>query len=243
MRTILISLVFILTGVNIVSAQWTQTNGPQGADIQYIITNSGNILYAASYTHVYRSYNNGNYWELLNPPTTSTAQIFAKDSYLYMLNGNGGLFRSDDEGDTWSSVSELGNKLINSIAFYQDSVYISINQGIFVSNNNGITFDYFPVATDFSLYDELIFAGNYLFTSSLHSAVYSVLRSSDFGRSWIRIDSSGVPEGKYARHYAFANNTLFGSFIYSGIYKSTDLGVHWSQVLSEPDDYYAVLKY
>ena len=248
-KIIFIIVVFLIVHctliINNCMCQWTQTNGPMGAAIQNITTNSGSILYVTSNSHVYRSYNNGGIWELLNPPfeVPAPGQIFAYDSYVYVEYGNGGVYRSADEGHSWNQITELGNSLINSIAFRNDSVYISVGEGVYNSNNNGEIFTFYPVATGLNLNDEMIFAGNYLITSSIYSAVYSVVRSADYGRTWIRIDSSGLPSDKYSRSYAYGNNTLYGSFIYDGIYKSTDFGIHWTEVLDAPDDYYAVLKY
>lgn len=114
-------------------SQWIQTNGPQGAPMNNLAYNGTNTLYSQSENYIHRTNNNGNSWTLLKGPSKNPSTIYAKNTMVFVEDGNGGVYRSTNSGTNWDSIALIGNNLINTTAFYNDSVYISISGGVYIS--------------------------------------------------------------------------------------------------------------
>jgi photosystem II stability/assembly factor-like uncharacterized protein len=216
-----------------------------GASVQQIAWNSSNLLYSITNDYLYKSNNNGISWNKIESINFIPADIcFAKGNYVYIENGNGGVARSSDAGLSWNLIPELGNNLINSVSFYNDSTYIALGGGLYISTNNGTTFTFYPTNSGYTISSEVIFAGDILFAQAYinHIPPYLFIKSSDFGRSWYQTDSIGFPNTRLMRTLLFSNNIVFAGFAYDGLYRSTDNGKSWGTIFSAPDDWNMHLK-
>lgn len=224
-------------------SQWLQTSGPQGAEMRNIKYNGTNTLFAQSEHFIYRSYNNGSSWTLLSCPSKNPYKIFASKAMVFVEDGNGGVYRSTNSGTNWDFVTALGNNLINTIAFYNDSVYLSISGGLYISPDKGTNWTYYPSSFDPGFGDELFFVGNTLYASCNISNTYSFIKSTNYGRSFALIPSSTTPKNITLSSFIYTNGVFFSTFVYDGIYKSTDSCQTWSKVFSAPDFPQIRLKY
>ena len=87
---------------------WQQTNGPFGGDIQALIINSSDHIFAGTWEGgVVRSTDNGVNWTAVNNGLTQrTVYALALNSIGHILAGTyGGIFRSTDNGENWMEVN------------------------------------------------------------------------------------------------------------------------------------------
>src|SRR4051812_2498665 len=86
-------------------AQWQQTNGPFGGNIQCMATN-GNNVYAGTYNGVYVSANNGTNWTLQTNGLASTdvrSIVFCGTTIF--AGTSGGIYSSTNLGNNWIAVN------------------------------------------------------------------------------------------------------------------------------------------
>lgn len=104
------------------------------------LTVDGDHLYAASYSHVYRSEDGGDSWSLtaaLPPEASDLYALLAHDGVLYAGTDTTGVFVSLDHGNSWSVRSSglAGDALrISAFAARGDSLYAATQGGVYVLN-------------------------------------------------------------------------------------------------------------
>jgi photosystem II stability/assembly factor-like uncharacterized protein len=115
-----------------------------GVEVTSLAINSEAEIFASTYDYVYRSTSDGTRWDRLGYNELPYEQIFAlginsKDDVFVGVAGFGGIFRSQDKGDTWiQSNNGLTNTMIDLIVFDDnDVVYIDTGDGLFTSADNG----------------------------------------------------------------------------------------------------------
>lgn len=239
----LVSILFTLIS-NTSAAQWRQTGGPAGAEVGNIVYDGVNTLFAVTNNFLYRSNNNGSSWKLLdNCPSKYPSRIGARNSLVFVEDGNGGIYRSTNAGTNWNFVTDLGNNLINAYAFYNDSVYISIASGIFASPDKGTTWTFNQMPVSPGLGNELFFIGNTMYASCFDNVPVVFQKSTDFGRTFSQIKSNTTPKDKNLSFFIYGGGSFFAGFSYDGIYRSDDSCKTWARI-PNPSDYNAVyLKY
>jgi uncharacterized protein (TIGR03437 family) len=120
----------------------------------FITPGTGNILYATSAGHVYKSIDTGTNWQQLNPtypgeppiqtiPYSNTlAALGPNGNDLYVINGNGNLLKSTDQGATWQLLSpQLYQATLLAIdPSNAANIYFRNSAGIHSSVDGGVTF-------------------------------------------------------------------------------------------------------
>jgi ligand-binding sensor domain-containing protein len=231
-------------------AQWEQTNGPCNVNVRSFFTSPGNAgvtnIFACTDHGLLLSTNSGKNWKLINIGTENN------DVYAMVKIGNsifagayGGVFRSTDNGITWTDVSQGLNSHYSAaiaLAQYPDGkggayLFTSINSyGVFLSKDNGSTWIKMDsgftgssrcinsfITTTYGTSGTNLFAG-----TEGNDAVYVTQNN---GTSWTPV-ITGLPYSSY--DYSLTSNSNGDLFTgtHNGVYRSTNNGANWSKVLS-----------
>ncbi len=134
----------------------SNTGLPIGGGVQSVIITPGvgSIVYATSGGHVYKSIDTGVNWQQLNatypgeppipqsPYSNTLAVLGPNGNDLYVINGNGNLLKSTDQGTTWQLLSQ---QLYQSTLLAIDpsnaaNIYYLTTAGLQRSVDGGVTF-------------------------------------------------------------------------------------------------------
>jgi len=129
---------------------------------------------------------------------------------------------SNDRGETWESITSTMNvNAFFSISFKGDDIYLGTYKGVFVSKNQGNSWneinngiDRFPIVNVF-ISDSILFA---LSDSYLY-------RSNDNGSHWNTVENVYSPD--YMTSY---KNNLYGCSNGGGVIFSSDAGLTWEKI-------------
>ncbi len=222
----------------------------------YILLGKDRILYVATAQGgVWKSEDNGANWSVLTDGLSSLssgALCFSPFDSSIIYYGTGemhfsgdcyfgdGLFRTDDEGQTWHKVAakeRVGAYISHVFVSSLDSntIFISSDRGFLKSNDNGKTWNEilkFSWATDMAVMNDTVFV-------ALHSN--GIYRSVDNGETFTKL--SGLPNSGFARiNFAFSSDhsVIYASFVANdgslyGIYKSIDNGDNWQKLENVPN--------
>ena len=182
------------------------------------LTKNDNFIFAGTLNGVYSSADTGKTWSYLGPEFTILS-VCAIDSIIFTCIQGGGLFRSENNGQTWSPID--GNHYY-SYLLYNNKIFTGTFTGIYVSPNNGLTWDFAAlpnqIITSLSKNDKYFFAANY---------TYGIYRSEDYGITWSE-SNSGIPLNYIHPYTVFAKDSLiFAGFTSNKIYLSIDNGLNW----------------
>jgi hypothetical protein len=169
------------------------------------------------------------------PTTMSISPLIMVDDVLLAGSSRRGLFRSSDNGTTWT-VSNTGlPPLANSTAFavIDSLIFISLYYpaGVYVSSDKG--YNWFPVNSGFP--EDSFFSVHTL--AVIDTKLYAgtdngVYRSVDRGKNWESITTTIKP---YTRVMSFANSDsrlCFYNNYYNAVFFSADNGVTWEEKIS-----------
>lgn len=164
-----------------------------------------------------------------------TNEIVKSGSFLVLNAGNGGIYRSIDNGSSWT-LSNAGlpcNLSVQGLVEHNGVLYVSISRsGIYMSTNNGGS--WVPVnsgienLTFYSLYAE----GSNIYAGYSEGGAYY---SSDNGISWISISNT-------VSDMSFNEFLTFNSKLYAGgrssslsasrsLFQTSDNGANWTPVI------------
>lgn len=111
----------------------------------YSLSSTGSTLAGGDSGRIFRTTNNGNNWQLIQvTPGVGTFHTIIKDIYnlTYAVNDSTGIYRSDNDGITWSKKnSGLKDSAITTIAFTNTGKLIagSMKGDVYLSADNGET--------------------------------------------------------------------------------------------------------
>jgi len=154
--------------------------------------------------------------------TANSAGVFA-GSY------SDGVYRSTDDGVTWTQVNNgLNNLTIWGLAVSGDTLYAGTGMGAYRSTDNGDNWTDISngLAGIYALYD-FVFVGSDILVGTLNS----VFKSTDHAASW-NYSGSGIVSASSSIQSLVGNGTsLFaGSYNLGSVYYSGDTGVTWNSV-------------
>lgn len=223
-RFSLLVIFYSIIVLNYSLAQWVQIGTGMGTDqiINAFYVN-GNILYAGTYSGIYRSTNNGNSWTSTSINNKAVLSFAPSGNNLYAGTNISGVLLSTDYGVSWNQTG-LNNQFVYSVAVNNNYVYAGTGgQGIFMSTNYGTNWTQTLVNNrdirSFVILNNVVFAGCY------GSGVYV---STDNGTTWAL---SNLSRPVYALG-SKGNVVYAGVFdLYNvsmrGVYFTTNNGTGW----------------
>lgn len=236
----LLSIILLVVLVNSLAGQniWEPINFPDTLRSKAINAEKDGILFIATgedagYYGLFRSFDDGNSWELIDADTTSPyVNIFTikySDENVLFIGANSSIYRSFNDGDTFEKVFTGADNIIKINFSPENEIYAVGWSYIIRSSDGGNTW-------------ETLFAGGNMFFSDidfgLNGEIYTVggsydgpgtgsgfHRSLDHGTTWENI---GITD----QHLNFIEVNKNGIILVGGdsapIYISYDKGVSWT---------------
>lgn len=178
-------------------------------------------------------------WQMLNSPLATpeiTKLAVAPNGYVYAQSSNRELFRSEDNGLTWSNISTLINAA-NNFTFGNDGkIYATSAGGIAISTDLGITWERKQLTLDGSIADIEITSNGYIVACQAYGySTYfnGVYISTDDGNQWTKIVSGLDGEALIGLCKDLFGN-LYTITEWGAIFKSTDEGYNWNLMIDLP---------
>ncbi|MGO9481797.1 MAG: WD40/YVTN/BNR-like repeat-containing protein [Candidatus Kryptoniota bacterium] len=217
-------------------ATWSGiSNGLPGNQV-FSIAVEDTTLFAATFSNgVFRSTDNGKSWMQASTGIVSSEvfSIAGSGSVVCAEMDYNSVFSSTDYGTTWTADTSLHVPGVYSVAVIGNKIYAMTESGIFVSSDNGGTWNTLNGGVmDTSDPSMLIQSGPNLIAAC--RAYKTVFISSDNGITWKYM--SGLPP--FASLATSGSNVLAGTV--SGIFLSTDNGETWAVVNDLLDDINAI---
>ncbi|HZV12192.1 MAG TPA: T9SS type A sorting domain-containing protein [Candidatus Kapabacteria bacterium] len=187
-------------------------------------------------TGLYMSADSGKHWVPRSnglPSYWSSSTYATLGNYIFVADMIDSLYRSSDNGATWSAVKNTPpGAIIEALQVKDSLLFMGTRDGIFSSSDQGNSWNYasngfmFWNPSAFFANDSVILAGIQLYTAFYHQPTDGILlRSSNAGDSWIT-DSNGIDPG-----YFFSSFTSVGKDIFAGtdggVFVSSDNGINW----------------
>ena len=177
------------------------------------------------------SISNGNaQWQQTNGPYGGYASCIAANANAIFCGGEGGIFRSTDNGANWNRVlTGPAAGTVYSIAATDSEIFAGTINGIFISRDNGDTW----VQSDSGLnhYATNNWAYSFLINgANIFAGTYAgVYLSVNGGFSWTKMNTQ-YTEDIYS--LAMKGDTMFAGTYNGGILFSPDSGNTWAQLNS-----------
>ena len=243
---------FIMTSN--VFGQWTQSKGLENSTVTSFTSIGNNLLAGVEGGYVYLSKDSGATWTSID--TLASAQycpnctlVFVPSITIYTDGTNvfagsaadsGSVHISTDSGLTWKEYDPSFVQNINCFTSLGGILFAGTDDGVFRSNNYGIT--WFPSnnGLSFGNYDStynhapqvtrLAVKGNDLFAGTSGEGLFF---SADSAANWIQIDSGLTNLEIYGLSvidsYIFAGAFKFPGNSTGGVYVSANNGTTWNQ--------------
>ena len=226
-----------LSWVNLHPDSWLKLY-PMGYPTSFVyriaVSGSG-AIFGASAHGLLVSRDNGSTWDTIYPDgsASSVVEVCADDAGLVLYSVNGKLFRSIDDGNTWTSQTvTYGSGIkttLNSITIRKDGIlYAGHNKGVLKSTDAGLSWSdcgsgwssgsYYSISTN-SL--------GYIFVVNVPDG--GIFRSTDNGNSWNPI-ISGLPYAKFGALAVDQNDCLYINLGDLGLFQSTNHGNTWKEI-------------
>lgn len=160
----------------------------------------------------------------------SVIGVASQGTTVFVQTSPVGLFRSTNLGASWQQVSSMAGGGFDRRGLVKrgDTMYVGGDGGVFISTDNGGFWNTYQAnvfaaarISSFAIVDTLMFAGQM-------NLGYGVLRSTDGGRFWIRVNSGLTTLGsRNINKLAIIGSTIFAGTA-TGIFVSSNLGESWS---------------
>lgn len=199
------------------------------------------IIYAGTYGGIYKSTNSGQSWASSGLVGNDVGSIalspgYSTDHMLFAGTNGHGIYKSADEGQSWSA-SGLSTVYASSIAlspdFSTDTVVFagtSDGHGIYKSSNGGSSWTQSNSGLSNLCVKSIAISPAY---TSDHTVFTDGFKSTDEGLSWSAIGPVGISLFSIAISPTYeSDHTVFAGTYSHGVYKSTDYGQNWTQIVS-----------
>jgi len=234
----LLLLSIILCNINLLLAQWKQTNGPYGGDVLSFAVIGTNLFASTDGGGVFVSTNDGESW---NKVVSGLINYHIKcltvsGNNLIAGTSGGGVFITTNNGISWKPTnSGLPPKAnITSLAVSGSNLYVgTLENGIFRSTSNGESWTQIhtgEVNFPATMYPQLTTI-NCLAASKANlfaGAGFGILRSTDNGVTWTAIESV-TATGSNVHCIEISGNNIFAGDE-SNVSLSINNGTSWTKL-------------
>ena len=230
--------------------------------ITTMVVSDSNIFIGTSGNGIFSSKDNGKTWDEKNKGLTAIEiNAFAyKDNLIFAGSANYGLFTSNDHGVSWSKANNgIVTNYIYSLITKDNNVFAGTYDGIYVSENNGISWELIHSlsAHDFEIIENTLFAGgndglvlttdngkswrnsplfflqNITALTSIEDTLFVGTSLNGViavkGSSWFERKNELNPNAKSVRSFETIGNTLY-VVTWSGTYYSKNNGITWEEM-------------
>lgn len=207
------------------SGKTWQNSTLQDVPINSLALEDTHMLVGTSYG-VYQSTNTGKDWSQINAGLNSAVikALVTSNSTLFAGTYGNGVYSSIDNGDTWIPFGDGVYPMVTGLGIDGDDLYAGTLGGIYRSNVNSPTW--------YSITEGFYATGSQSFifkeNSILASSDDGVIRSTDNGITWQRIDSIHI---SYSYYQSFAlldqGSRILAGYNNKGIRLSMDNGTTW----------------
>jgi len=213
---------------------WTQKNGALNLHhyflVRQLFEGNNNSIIAVTDISIFKSYDSGENWVVsqngINEMGTDGFGTIDED--LFMSSFQGGIFKSTDNGQSWTDINPDGITALRYMTVMESILWLtnSSTGGInFTSGDNGDTWHFITPPSGGS-FDSYIENNQYLLVTT-NAEDGGIARSVNLGQTW---ETLSVNNGAAAPKRL----TKFGDAIYVGdhnsgyIWRSTDNGLTWA---------------
>lgn len=189
-------------------------------------------LFAGKQDGLLQSNDNGRTWVASAFPTLWVQAITSVGDQLY-ISAYGGVFVSDDWGDSWKDISAgMADHHVLSLARSGKRLYVGTGSGVFSALDDGTAW----TRTSF-VYATAVLTAD---ADTVYAMTYGrgIFRSDDAGRTWKEINNGVAFDMLDGRKYyrgdprtlIVTEDGLYASFYHGGFLHSTDRGETWRQI-------------
>ncbi len=215
-----------------------KVSGMNGVKVNVIASDIFSNIYAGTGNGPYRSTDFGNTWELLGSPLqlrSTAGTVTTSNGYVFIVNDNGGVFRSTDSGENWTQLSINGSL---SAMFAASNDYLFFNapyQDLFRSTDYGDTW----IPQNSGLPGDIVaedFTENSSGTIYMATEFSGIYQTANYGDSWTpfsnytgyidHIASNGSGDVFWSTSDSYSNDNEF--------YRSADNGLTYMQLTVVP---------
>jgi hypothetical protein len=216
-------LICLFTAANQLSAQWVQTSGPCGGNMNCLARNGTRLFVGTAGAGVFLSDDDGATWTASNPGSTDpNIWAIAVIGTNLFAGTDGGVSLSTDNGLTWNNTSLTGTRVM-ALAVSGTNLFAGTGAGVSLSKDNGTTWTKVSAGLPAGKYVTALYASGMDLFAGISSG-NGAWRSTDNGASWTKVD--GFPATVNVFSFFASGSTLFAGS--DGIYQSTDGGAHWT---------------
>jgi hypothetical protein len=179
---------------------------------------------------ILHGHSNGQWQKTTLPVDTKVSSLAIRDSIIFAGSEGEGIFRSTDDGESWTAVSAgLQGAIVHAIFIDGSTVFAGTETGASLSTNDGSTWDTIHAglpdggvwsfaSRNIESDDSTIFAGTW-------SGVYA---SADNGKSW---EATGLPQTSMPVHSLNVRGySVFAATLAGGVFYSSDNGTSWQDI-------------
>lgn len=211
------------------SFQWTRSNYNKlnNSRIVGFASSRNNIFCATGTGDVLRSNNTGKTWTSIskNLPLDQITSIGYFDNTLLVALSNYGIYRSDNEGGSWSLATGIAR--ISSFAKHRNQLVAGGVSGIYFSSDMGRTWSRLTHSPQSVQKQKLFDQGDTLFVTSPD---YGVSFSVNNGQSWNSINEGIPPSARPTSLTTFQGLTLVGAQNAAPVYVRETIALPWQSV-------------
>lgn len=203
-----------------------------GRDIHFLNDQIGFIVNGRE---ILKTMDGGDTWELMME-INSGNQISFMNSTGYVIGNYGSIYKTTNSGDEWNRIIfPYTDHLISVSIIHEDTVLITGDNKLFVSNDGGQSWEYHAV-NDVNIEDACFTS-----TDTGHIACkYGIIRKTvDGGLNWYTTESVNHTPANFFDIYFVTPQIGFASREHTDVLKTTDGGETWT-VIASPDAIYSI---
>lgn len=165
-------------------------------------------------------------WQQIIGPFVGTIGCFAVRGTTLFLGANNGIFRSTDNGATWTAINTgLTNKYVESLALNDVALFAGTGGGgVFRSTDNGTSW----TAINTGLANKTVWSLAVSGTTIFAGTNAGIFRSIDNGANWTGSSLGLLYQDVYS--LAASGTTIFAGTSGGGILSSIDNGTNWTEI-------------
>jgi uncharacterized protein (TIGR03437 family) len=164
-------------------------------------------------------------WAQTSGPEGGNIEAFALKDRAFFVGTTGGVYRTTDDGVTWTLVNNGLNRAVQALGVSGTALFAGTDRGVYRTTDNGNTWAPVnkglgdPSVRAFAVNGSMLFAG-----AGFGSGVY---RTTDNGANWTPVNNGLTITS--VRSLAASGAALFAGTI-GGIFRTTDGGNNWTAV-------------